>query len=433
MLTIRPFYAVLSAIVLLCVSFKVRAQSFDTFFADSTLRIDYNFCGNNKEVRVHLVELQETPKWYGRRHHLDSLQLLGNGRVTVRDSISNKVIYRTSFSSLFQEWLRTDEAKKRSTSFEHVALVPYPRRTALVEIELDNTEHKVIAKHRFYLNPLDILIRHRAKEPPVKHDYMHQGRDAKRAIDIVILAEGYTEEQMPAFLRDAKRVSDELLRYEPFAKYKDRVNIIAVKSISREPGVSVPRDGVWKRTAFSSHFDTFYSQRYLTTSKVFDVHDALVNIPYEHIIILANTETYGGGGIYNSYTLSSIHPKHFLPVVVHEFGHSFGGLADEYHYEKDTMNDTYSLETEPWEQNITSLKDFFGKKWSPLIKRGTPIPTPKGHSATYGVGVYEGAAYTAKGLYKATEDCRMRTNSYPTFCPACYKALDELIRYNLGE
>lgn len=418
-------------LMLLGVMLPSKAQEFSTFFSDSTLRIDYTFSGDIERSQISLNALHRTPGWYGRKHNLDSLALLGNGRITMRDSLTQKVIYRYSFSSLYQEWLTTPEAHRVSKSFENVFLLPYPKQTAEVTIEIDDIQRRPLTKQRFTLNPKDILIQDRASEPKTPHEYLHRGKYHKEAIDIVILAEGYRANEMQAFVDTARRVTRELLAYEPFKSYKEHINIIAVKTVSADSGVSLPREKSWKRTAFSSHFDTFYSDRYLTTSRVKTIHEALVNIPYEHIIILANTPTYGGGGIYNSYTISSIHPKHYLPVVVHEFGHSFGGLADEYYYDKDVMTDSYGLDVEPWEQNITSLKDFWGKKWSSLIRKGTPIPTPKAEEAKYGVGVYEGAAYTAKGLYKAREDCRMRTNTYPTFCPACHKALDELIRYHL--
>lgn len=407
------------------------AQNFDDYFVDKTLRVDYIFSGTKAKSHIDLDEVHRLAGWHGRRNNLDSLALLGNGRITMIDSASQLVIYRNSFSSLYQEWLTTEEAERRARAFENVFLLPYPRRTAQIKIELDDIRRKPLASSSFYFQPEDILVRNREAEPALPHEYLHRGKYSKQAIDIAILAEGYTEADMQGFIDTARRVTRELLSYAPFSTYKDYINIIAVRSLSQQSGVSVPRKNDWRRTAFASHFDTFYSERYLTTSRVKAIHDALVGIPYEHIIILANTPTYGGGGIFNSYTLSSIHPKHYLPVVVHEFGHSFGGLADEYYYDQDVMSDSYDLSEEPWEQNITNLKDFWGKKWSKLIKKGTPIPTPKAEEAKYGVGVYEGAGYTAKGLYKAREDCRMRTNTYPTFCPACHKALDELIRYYL--
>ena len=150
--------------------------------------------------------------------------------------------------------------------------------------------------------------------------------------------------------------------------------------------------------------------------------------PYEHIIILANTDVYGGGGIYNSYTLTTAHHPMFKPVVVHEFGHSFGGLADEYFYEDDVMTDTYPLDVEPWEQNISTQVNF-ASKWKDMLPLGTPIPTPIAERKKYPVGVYEGGGYSAKGIYRPAYDCRMKTNGYPEFCPVCQRAIRRMIEF----
>ncbi len=420
-------------IILVCLLVgEAYAQQFEHYFADSTLRLDYSFAGNAKQVQVYPEELHMLPGWYGRRHHLDSLPLQGTGRITVRSQSDGRVLYRTSFSSLFQEWMSTEEAQRTSRSYENVYLVPFPKAPVTIDLELENLERQVVVRQRTHVDPADILIHHRGAEPPLPHEYLHRGGDSRACIDIAILAEGYTEAEMDKYMADARRAATELLRYEPFNTHRQSINIVAVKSPSLDSGVSVPRAASWRRTAFGAHFDTFYSERYLTSRRIKAIHEALVGIAYEHIIILANTEVYGGGGIYNSYTLSSIHPEHFLPVVVHEFGHSFGGLADEYFYDDDAMTDSYSQAVEPWEQNVTSLRDFEGKKWSSLIPQSTPIPTPVADRDRYPVGVYEGAAYSKRGMYRASYDCRMRTNTYPTFCKACHKALDELIRFYIG-
>ena len=180
---------------------------------------------------------------------------------------------------------------------------------------------------------------------------------------------------------------------------------MAVASPSEDSGVSIPRLGQWRSTAFYSHFSTFYSDRYLTTSRLKDLHDALAGIDYEHIIVLANTDEYGGGGIYNSYTLTTTHHEDFRPVVVHEFGHSFGGLADEYFYEEDMMSDTYPTDVEPWEPNVTTRVDF-ASKWQDMIPEGTPLPTPVEDFNTHKIGLYEGAAYS---LARTTAGCARTT------------------------
>ena len=236
---------------------------------------------------------------------------------------------------------------------------------------------------------------------------------------------------MPLFLKDARAAVDAIFSYEPFKSYREHFNVVAVRSTSKDSGVAVPREHFWPRTPFSSHFDTFYSDRYLTTRRVKAINDALVGIPYEHLIILVNSDVYGGGGIYNSYLISSTHHKYYLPVIVHEFGHSFGGLTDEYFYEDDAVSESYSRDVEPWEQNVTNLKDFKGKKWSHLIRKGTPVPTPPAQAKKYPVGLYEGAAYSKKGMYRPSFDCRMRSNANPDFCPACHLALNKLMSYYL--
>jgi hypothetical protein len=233
---------------------------------------------------------------------------------------------------------------------------------------------------------------------------------------------------MDIFYQDAQRTCESLFSYEPFRSMKGKFNIVAVASPSTDSGVSVPRENLWKETAVHSHFDTFYSDRYLTTSRVKSIHNALAGIPYEHIIILANTDVYGGGGIYNSYTLTTAHHPMFKPVVVHEFGHSFGGLADEYFYEDDVMTDTYPLDVEPWEQNISTQVNF-ASKWKDMLPLGTPIPTPIAERKKYPVGVYEGGGYSAKGIYRPAYDCRMKTNGYPEFCPVCQRAIRRMIEF----
>ncbi len=233
---------------------------------------------------------------------------------------------------------------------------------------------------------------------------------------------------MDSFYSHAAVAVESILAHEPFKSLADRFNFIAVASPSDDTGVSVPRLDDWRSTAFGSHFSTFYSDRYLTTPSLFRVHDALRGIPYEHIIILANTEEYGGGGIYNSYTLTAARHPLFRPVVVHEFGHSFGGLADEYFYENDVMTDTYPTDVEPWEPNITTMRDF-ASKWKHLLPAETPIPTPTADAAKYPVGVYEGGGYSFKGVYRPADECRMRNNTYPSFCPGCNDALIKLINF----
>lgn len=405
-------------------------QSFEEFFADKTLRADYLFTGNKKNQSVVLDELKSMEGWAGRRSNLDKLPLSGNGQLTMVDKATGVVIYRTSFSSLFQEWLGENEAETLSKGYENTFLMPFPKKETLVTVELFNARHEVSASFTHTVRPDDILIKKIGQNNVTEYKYLLKSGSPENCIDVVIMAEGYSRGDMQTFYRDAQKACDAIFSHSPFKENKNHFNLVAVASESTDSGVSIPRENVWKSTAVSSHFDTFYSDRYLTSSNVNDIHDWLAGIPYEHIIILANTDTYGGGGIYNSFTLTTAHHSKFEPVVVHEFGHSFGGLADEYAY-TDAPSPLYPYDVEPWEQNITTLVDF-KSKWSDMLPNGFASPTKitkENHSSTEALGVYEGAGYSMKGIYRPVPDCRMRTNEAKAFCPVCQRALQRLIDF----
>lgn len=417
-----------SILVYLFLVLPIYAQNYNDYFADKSLRLDYLFTGNASKQEICLNELSSLPSWAGRRHHLADLPLQGNGQIIVKDAAKGNIIYKTSYSSLFQEWLETDEAKVLTKGFENSFLIPYPLHPIEIEVKLFDTYRNIRCSMTHTVNPDDILIHQRGVNHITPHKYLLRSGNTERCIDVAILAEGYTPQEMSLFYKDAHIACESLFAHEPFKSMKNRFNVVAVASPSEDSGVSIPRLGQWKRTAFGAHFSTFYSDRYLTTSHVKSIHNALAGIPYEHIIILANTDEYGGGGIYNSYTLTTAHHSKFRPVVVHEFGHSFGGLADEYFYDNDVMTDTYPLSIEPWEQNITTRIDF-SAKWENMLAKGTPIPTPSQESEQYPIGVYEGGGYSSKGIYRPADDCRMRTNEYPGFCPVCQRAIQRLIDF----
>lgn len=417
-----------SVILCLIMTLSCHAQSFADHFQNKTLRVDYLFTGNAKQQAIFLDELTRLPSWAGRQHHLNELPLEGNGQIIVRDLATKQPIYKTSFSSLFQEWLSTEEAKESAKGFENSFLLPYPKQPVEVEVTLFTPRKETMASFKHIVRPDDILIHERGTSHVTPHQYLLRSGNERECIDVAILAEGYKENEMSLFYQDAQKACESLLAHEPFKTMKSKFNIIAVASPSADSGVSVPRQNLWKETAFHSHFDTFYSDRYLTTSCVKEIHNTLAGIPYEHIIILANTDVYGGGGIYNSYTLTTAHHPMFSPVVVHEFGHSFGGLADEYFYEEDVMTDIYPLDVEPWEQNI-STQVSFASKWKNMLSPRTPVPTPVEQKKNYAIGVYEGGGYATKGIYRAAYNCRMRTNEHPEFCPVCQHALRKVIEF----
>lgn len=409
----------------------VAAQSpFEDKFQNSTLRVDYSFMGNHQHQCIALEELRSVEGWSGRRVNLDSLPLKGNGQITMRDATTQQVIYTTSFSSLFQEWQTTEEATQLSKAFENVFQLPMPKKDADVTVTLFDTRQRVSAQFTHRVKVGDILIRPVSLKHLPDHRMLRKGGNHQNCIDIAIVAEGYTVQEREQFYAHAQMAADEILNNPPFCDFRDRINIIGVALNSRESGVSIPGKGIWKETALKSNFDTFYSERYLTTLHLKELNDSLAGLPYEHIVILANTDNYGGGGIYNSYTLAAARHATFLPVVVHEFGHSFGDLADEYYYD-DQYEQFYFPDVEPWEQNITTLQDF-SSKWKDLLPENTPVPTPTAgipENDMQRIGVYEGGGYQSKGVFRGYRDCRMRTNGVPGFCKVCRRALERLIRF----
>jgi hypothetical protein len=389
------------------------SQCFEDYFDDRTLRLDYTFAGDNIQSHIYVDELVALPHWYGKRQHLKEVPLRGNGQIIMRPHAKAEVIYRHSFSTLFQEWLATEEAKHTKKSFENVFLVPFPKDTVDITVELYDYHDETAVSMTHTVAPTDILIRQAGERDVTPYEVLHQAADTSRCIHIAFVAEGYTVDEMDHYLDDCRKAISSLFNHEPFKSMQDRFNIIALKSVSEESGTSEPSKGIWKQTALGSHFDTFYSDRYLTTLHLKQLHNVLAGTPYEHIIILVNTEHYGGGGIYNSYNLCYTGGKHFLPVVVHEFGHSFGGLGDEYAYgDADPM---YFADTEPWEPNLTT-KCNFSVKWENLVKEGK-------------AGLIEGGGYLTHGVWRGFENCRMRTNEEPEFCLVCRQALIRLIDF----
>ena len=413
---------ILAALLLPLTAFAT--VDFDYWFADATLRLDYIFAGSNTKQEISLSEMSTTEGWAGRRVNMDALLLEGNGQITVTDHQTDKVLYRNSFSTLFQEWQHSEEAVKVRRAFENTLLVPMPIKPVDITITLVDNHRKVTAQMTHLVNPKDKNIRKgKVRYPDYVRQIFRNGEPSEK-IDIVFVAEGYTKEQMGQFFKDVETARRSLFSHAPFDQFENRFNAIAVAIPSEKTDVSVPQDGQWHDTPCKSHFNTLYSARYLMTERVFQLHDLLEGLPYEHIIILANTHTYGGGGIYNMYMLTTARHYEFRPVVVHEFGHSFAGLADEYFY--DDMYETYyPADTEPWEPNLTTLINF-DAKWRNMVKDVSKRDTGD-------VGIYEGGGYQSKGVYRGSYDCRMKTNSYPVFCPVCQDAIKRVIEYNTVE
>ncbi len=444
------------------------AQTFDEAFVDSTLRLDYVLAGNSQDQHIYFSGARQTSQWAGRRSRLTDVPLHGNGQITLSDHESGRLLYVHTFSTLFQEWLATEEATRVERAFQTSFNVPKPKRKVDVKVTLTDFHSRVVAQLQHTLDPADILIRQVAK-PQVPFHYVWKGQtlttltpktdtqgrrnfmptegpldgepDITACIDLAIVAEGYTHEQMGKFYADCQRVVDALFAHEPFTSMKSRFNVVAVAAESAGSGPSVPHLGRWRQTPAGVHYDTFYSDRYLMTDQMHRLYDLLDGIPFEHIIVLVNSDTYGGGGIYNQLTVSTSDHPTFRQVLVHEFGHAYGGLGDEYFYD-DGYETMYPADTEPWEPNLTTLVDF-PAKWADMLPQGTAIPTPPAaipnykqiktdeerrqlNEATQRVGVFEGGGYQSKGVYRPAQECRMKINEVELFCPVCSRALTRI-------
>lgn len=406
-----------------------QAQDFKKYFSDSTLRIDYTLTGNADGQAVALDAMSRMPGWYGKRVHMAEVPVRGAAEVTMQLASTGEVIYRQAFSTLFQEWLDLPDAQHHPKSFECVQLLPMPRDSVVVRLTLFNPRHEATATIVHGVNPKDYTLRRIGDKAP-SYVVLNEPADPKHAINIAFVAEGYTPKEMDDYLEDCRKGTEGLFSYEPFKSLRNRFRIIAVCTPSQDSGPSIPSEGVWHETTLGSSFDTFGMDRYLTTLRMKRMHDLLAGAPYEHIIVMVNTDKYGGGGIYNSMNLLMTKHKKFIEVLVHEFGHSFAGLADEYAYEGEEMND-FPRDIEPWAPNITTLADF-GSKWKDMLPEQLALEiehTDNDNLDTATLGLYEGAGCCLKGVYRPCPNCMMRTLKVPIFCPVCRKAIARVINH----
>ncbi len=420
--------------LLCCVAIGASSEiNFDQYFDGRTLRVDYTFAGDSARQEIFVSEYVSLPTWAGRRVNLDTLLLEGTGDITMRSIDDGKKIYCNSFSTHFQDWSGTPQALTLKCAYEHVVLLPMPRNKVEIEIRLFDFKQRpvTVLKHQF--DPKDIMVRDLGSKQAPDNRYLVKSGTPEECIDLAILAEGYTKDELPLFYQDAQRMTDELFKYEPFKSNKHRFNVLAVGAESQESGVSEPSKGVWKQTACGTFFDFLYMKRLIGVVNLRKVNDLLAAVPYAHIVVLANSSEYGGCGVYNSYDITPAHHAGTLAVFVHEFGHSFGGLGDEYFYDE-MYTQYYYPDVEPWHENLTTLCDF-QRKWADMLPKDAVIPTPPNPNQDKNdyttIGVFEGGGNQSKGVYRPAFNCRMRTNSVPDYCPVCRRGLQHVIDYHL--
>lgn len=419
----KTFWLVLTCFLLPLVGFS----AFEDNFLNKTLRIDYIRSGNNLEENISLDELIMEPTWDRSKTMLIDPFNYGNYKFQAFDSASGELLFERHYSTLFNEWQTTAEAKTCSKSFQETMVMPLPKKTIRIVFLTRNRKNSFDQRFQMYVNPASVFISKEIKFVKKTTRIWFSG-DPTVKLDIVIVAEGYKSREIQKFRRDAQRFANYLLECEPFLTMKDRINIWAVQASSEESGADLPGQGIWKKTILNSTFYTFGSERYLTTFDHKTLRHLASNAPYDQIVVLVNTDKYGGGGFYNFVSVTSSNNDLSNYVFVHEFGHALCGLGDEYYTSDVAMVDFYPLDQEPWEPNLTTLVDF-DRKWKNMVDKYVPVPTPPEEKYRDKVGLFEGGGYAAKGVYRPTLDCTMKSTKYNYFCPVCQKALMEMIDF----
>ncbi|HMA29401.1 MAG TPA: M64 family metallopeptidase [Thermoanaerobaculia bacterium] len=447
------------------------SPAFDARFTGRTMRVDLFHTGGPKGEVVALDRCVDDGPWPGSRTRLLDETNLGSHLFEVRDARTNRVIFSRGFSSIYSEWEQTDEVKHVSRTFPESLRLPWPREKVRIVLERRDNANIFHELFSVVIDPAGAEANPAPRAPMGKVWTVFENGRAAAKLDLLLLGEGYAEKDLPKFHADVKRLVDILFTYEPFKSRKADFNVRALDLPDSESGVFRPDSKIFRRTPLSVQYGIFGSERYMLTYDDRALREAASAAPYDFLEILVNDARYGGGGIYNFQATASVDTGFAEYVFVHEFGHHFAGLADEY-YGSDVAYETGREKPEPWEPNVTALKDPKALKWADLVEKGTPLPTPWEKDAfekqtrafqaerkkliasgappsalddlfrrqmaldskllstmTWSgkVGAFEGASYEAKGLYRPSADCIMFTRDPGGFCPVCRRAIARVI------
>ncbi len=419
---------VISIVSILMLSACMQAQTvFEKYFTEKSLRMDLVLAGNKDVQSAYLLEMKQEPYWGGSQTKLIDDLAYGEYRFSISDLASNELLYSRGFCTLFEEWRTTEEAKTVNKAFYQTVTFPYPQSKVVFKLEERKKDGSYHALMTLVIDPEDKNIRKEAL-PDYEVVKVVDNGNATSMVDFTFVAEGYTIDQMDKFVDDVKRTADYILSQEPYKSTRNKFNFWAVCSPSRDSGTDNPRKDQWAQTAVNSSFNTFYIDRYLETGDVISIRDIAASAPYDHICVLVNSSKYGGGGIFNHFSIgTSDHPM-AKEVMLHEIGHGFAGLADEYYTSDVAYQNFFDLNVEPWQPNITTLVNF-NAKWQHLIKEDVPVPTPVEKAYENVTGVFEGGGYVEKGVYRPAVNCRMKTNEAEGFCAACQEAIVKMIEF----
>jgi len=418
----------LSFLFLFCIAAHLSAQNnFDKYFTAKVLRFDFMLAGNSQKTQVYPVGMKEEPVFGGSKINFTDPFNFGNFKYELFDAEDNTLIYSRGFCTLYQEWQTTAEAKVMQRSFYEVATMPFPKNKVKFVLSIRERNGSFSKLYETSIDPSDYFIR-KEKTVNTSSERIYGSSDPATSVDLAFIAEGYTAAEMGKFRDDVKKMADILFAESPYDQYKDRINIWAVEAISAESGTDIPGERSYVNTAVNSSFYTFDLDRYLTTQDIKSVNDYAAVVPHDNIIVLINSTKYGGGGVYNYYSGTTVGHSLSPKVFIHEFGHGFAGLADEYYSSAVAYDEFYPLNVEPWEPNITTMVNF-DSKWKKLITKDTPMPTPAEEKYKNVTGAFEGGGYSAKGIYRPEQDCRMKSNSPKGYCAVCREAVRKMIEF----
>ncbi len=404
---------------------EANTQTVEKVDLSRSLRLDFIVSGTKNEQFAGLLRVKEEKYWSSPANALISPFNYGSYRIDVLDAADSTLIFRRGFSTLFEEWQSTNLPKLGPASFEQSFTIPYPKKEIITQLFYrKGISFNLLAEWKINPNS-DAVVREKAGVDPV---LIMGDEEYRNRLDLAFLADGYTADDFRKAKKDTRRFARFLFSQEPFSAYRKYINIWLVHPHSNERGADEPCRGVFKDTRLGSSFNTLGLRRYLSTEKYFDVKDIAAATPYDFLFVMVNTDRYGGGGIYNHFSVFSADGEHSRIVFVHEFGHQFGGLADEYFNSEVTYVDMIDTTIEPWQPNITTLIDF-DRKWKEIIESHVPMPTPRTLKYKDYLGVFEGGAYMSKGVYSPAMNCRMRTNEAKEFCPACKDALIKMLEF----
>jgi hypothetical protein len=405
----------------------VNAQSLP-FNWDSTLRVDFVLVGNYDYQKAYVSKLRTYEGGCSGPNQMVSPFDYGEYRYFLMDPEKGDTLFKRGFSTLFEEWRTIDEAREKERAFEQTIEMPLPMIPVRLVVESRLRNGHFVRLFKEELVPQDLsLVRFQPFDFPSK--VIHGTDDARENLDILFLAEGYQTGETELFFSQVEKLTAQLLSIEPYLSHKNRITIRAVAAPSIHSGPDDPLVDVWRNTILSSSFNTFEVDRYLETEATWKVYDVAAQAPHDHIIVLVNSDKYGGGGIYNHFSVvTAAHPSSGT-VLIHELGHGFGGLGDEYFGTEVSYNEFINLEIEPWQPNLTTLVDF-DRKWKHLMAADTPLPTPIRPMYKNTTGVFEGGGYVRKGVYRPAINCRMRTNEATGFCEVCTEVLTRKILFH---